>query len=190
MKLIVGLGNPGIKYENTRHNVGFMTLDCMATRLNLEFNKKKFNGIYFETYINGEKVIFLKPQKYINLSGEVIKSYINYFKINIKDMLVIHDELDLDLGTLRLKISGGNAGHNGLKNIDINLNTNEYKRLRIGISDDKTQDSVDYVLPGDMFRVANGSLWNYYLVRAVTKPTGDPGNRVSTTTPPVFLGSW
>jgi len=146
MKLIVGLGNPGIKYENTRHNVGFMTLDCMATRLNLEFNKKKFNGIYFETYINGEKVIFLKPQKYINLSGEVIKSYINYFKINIKDMLVIHDELDLDLGTLRLKISGGNAGHNGLKNIDINLNTNEYKRLRIGISNDKTQDSVDYVL--------------------------------------------
>lgn len=146
MKLVVGLGNPGLSYKNTRHNVGFMVLDNMADRMNMDFNKKKFEGKYFETYINGEKIMFLKPQKYINCSGEVIKEYIDYFKINIKDILIVHDELDLEIGNLKLKISGGSAGHNGLKNIDLNLKTNEYKRLRIGISNNKMIDTVDYVL--------------------------------------------
>lgn len=146
MKLIVGLGNSGKEYENTRHNAGFMVLDAISSRLNQEFNKSKFGGKYLETYINGEKVMFLKPQKYINCSGEVIKEYIDYYKINIKDILIIHDELDLNLGKYKLKISGGNAGHNGLKNIDLCLNTNGYKRLRIGISNDESIDVIDYVL--------------------------------------------
>ncbi len=146
MKLIVGLGNPGKEYKSTRHNMGFMILDCVSERLCIEFNQKKFDGLYFETHINGEKVMFLKPQNYINCSGEVIKKYIEYFKINIKDILVIHDELDLQLGTYRLKLSGGNAGHNGLKSIDSSLNTNEYKRLRIGICNNKPEDTIDYVL--------------------------------------------
>lgn len=146
MKLIVGLGNPGLEYKNTRHNVGFMVLDAFAECLNVEFNKKKGGGIYFEAHVNGEKVMFLKPQKYINCSGEVIKEFVDYYKIQIKDILIIHDELDLQLGTYRLKIAGGNAGHNGLKSIESSLNTNEYKRLRIGIDNNKIEDRVDYVL--------------------------------------------
>ena len=144
MKLIVGLGNKGNEYNNTRHNVGFMVVDNYINKNNLTL-KSKLDGLYAETVINGEKVIFLKPQNYINLSGDVINKYIKYFKIDIKDILVIHDDMDLEIGTFKIRYKGGSAGHNGLKNIEANLKTNEYKRIKIGISKNNI-DKVDYVL--------------------------------------------
>ena len=144
MKLIVGLGNKGNEYNNTRHNVGFMVVDNYINKNNLTL-KSKLDGLYAETIINGEKVIFLKPQNYINLSGDVISKYIKYFKIDIKDILVIHDDMDLEIGTFKIRYKGGSAGHNGLKNIEANLKTNEYKRIKIGISKNNI-DKVDYVL--------------------------------------------
>lgn len=146
MKLIVGLGNPGKEYDNTRHNVGFMIIDSILKQLNIQNGKEKMGGLYFETNINGEKILFLKPQKYINLSGEVIKKYIDFYKIDIKDVLIFHDDLDLPLGTFKLREKGGSGGHNGLKNIEDNLKTNNYCRMKIGISNDKNTDTKDYVL--------------------------------------------
>lgn len=146
MKLIVGLGNPGKEYENTRHNIGFMVLDAIAKSLNISFNKSKFSGEYAETIIDGEKYIFLKPGKYMNLSGEVIRDYVNFFKIDIKDLLVIYDDLDTELGTYRLRLKGSSGGHNGIKNIELHLNTQVYNRIKIGISNNKRMDTKDYVL--------------------------------------------
>lgn len=146
MKLIVGLGNPGKEYEKTRHNMGFMVLDYFALNNSIKIDKEKFNGLYAQIVINNEKVILLKPQEFINLSGNVIKKYMQYFKIDIDDILIICDDMDLDVGTFKLRYKGGSAGHNGLKNIETNLGTNEYKRLKIGISKNKSISTVDYVL--------------------------------------------
>ncbi len=146
MKLIVGLGNPGREYQNTRHNIGFLTIDAFAEKIGCPIRQSKFSGLYGECFIHGEKVILLKPQSYINLSGEVIHQYVNYFNISIDDILIIHDDLDLPLGNFRIKKKGSSAGHNGLKNIELHLKTQEYKRIKIGISNDKTIDTKDYVL--------------------------------------------
>ncbi len=146
MKLIVGLGNPGKEYDKTRHNIGFMALDKILEKYNLTNPKKNFDGIYYQTIINGENVIFLKPQKYINLSGNVIKKYVDFYKIDIKDIFIIHDDLDIQCGNLKLKERGSSGGHNGLKNIEENLKTKEYKRLKIGISKDREKDTKEYVL--------------------------------------------
>ena len=146
MKLIVGLGNPGMEYENTRHNVGFMVIDKFIEHIGYVSMKKKYDGLYCEVFYQNEKIIILKPQKYINLSGEVVKKFIDYYKIDISDILIINDDLDLPVGCYKLKPSGGSAGHNGLKNIEKELNTNEYKRLKIGISNNKNIETKDYVL--------------------------------------------
>ena len=146
MKLIVGLGNPGREYESTRHNVGFMVIDKLIEYYNCDNMKNKFGGLYSETTINNEKVIFLKPQEYINLSGIVIKRYVDYFKIDISDILVINDDLDLKTGNIKIKMTGSSGGHNGLKNIEFCLGTKDYKRIKIGISNNKQIDTKDYVL--------------------------------------------
>ncbi len=146
MKMIVGLGNPGNEYINTRHNIGFMTLDNYIKTKNISVYKNKFNGLYVKAKIKNEDVIFLKPQMYINLSGVVIKKYIDYFKVDISDVLIISDDLDLEIGRYKLKSSGSSGGHNGLKNIELELGTQNYKRLKIGISNNKNIDTKDYVL--------------------------------------------
>ena len=146
MKLIVGLGNPGKEYENTRHNMGFMSIDKFALNHNVKIDKTKFGGLYTDLTINGEKVILLKPQEYINLSGEVIKKYVDFYNIDVNDILIISDDLDQDIGCLKLKYKGSSGGHNGLKNIEAHLHTNEYKRIKIGISNDKSVNTKDYVL--------------------------------------------
>lgn len=146
MKLIVGLGNPGKEYLNTRHNVGFMCLDNFAREHELDIEKKKYDGLFVKTSLYGEDVILLKPQKYMNLSGEVVKRFVDYFKIDINDVLVVSDDLDIPVGKIRLRYKGSSGGHNGLKNIEQNIKTEEYKRLRIGISNDKAIDTKDYVL--------------------------------------------
>lgn len=146
MKLIVGLGNPGEEYKNTRHNIGFMCVDNYARENNFSINKNKFNAEYTRIKLKDQDVIFVKPQSYMNLSGEVIKLFVDYFKINLKDILIISDDLDLEMGKYKLKPKGSSGGHNGLKNIELNLKTNEYKRLKIGISNNKNIDTKDYVL--------------------------------------------
>lgn len=147
MKLIVGLGNPGKEYNSTRHNVGFMMIDYYFSKNSIITNwKSKFNGLYFETSINGEKVIFLKPQSYMNLSGTVVKAFVDYYKIDVSNILIISDDLDLITGNFKLKSNGSCGGHNGLRNIENCLGTSEYKRLKIGISKNKSIDTRDYVL--------------------------------------------
>ena len=146
MKLIVGLGNPGKEYKNTRHNVGFDVVDEYLKKHNQNVNKSKFEGMYSELIINGEKVIFLEPQKYMNLSGEVVKKYVDYFKINLSDLLIISDDLDMPCFKIKLKYKGSSGGHNGLKNIIQNINTEEFKRLKIGISNNLNIDTKSYVL--------------------------------------------
>ena len=146
MKLIVGLGNPGKEYENTRHNVGFSVIDNYVKKNNLGTFKQKYNGLYLKTKINGFDVIFLKPQSYMNLSGEVVRKFVDFYKISVSDIFVVSDDMDLSLGNFKLKPSGSSGGHNGLKNIELYLGSNKYKRLKIGISKSEKKDVVDYVL--------------------------------------------
>lgn len=142
MKLIVGLGNPGKEYEFTRHNIGFMALDHFLG--NVVF-KKKNNALFYEKNINDEKVIFLKPLTFMNNSGSAVKYFLDYFNISIEDLLVIYDDMDFSLGNFKVKKFGSSAGHNGIKSIITNLNTENFKRVRIGISKSK-YNSIDYVL--------------------------------------------
>ena len=146
MKLIVGLGNPGKEYESTRHNMGYIFIDNFAISHGVKIEKKKYNGLYEELNINNEKIILLKPLSYMNLSGEVVQKFVNFYKIDISDILIINDDLDMEFGKIRLRRSGSSGGHNGLKNIELHLNSNEFKRLKIGISNNKEMDTKDYVL--------------------------------------------
>ncbi len=146
IKLVVGLGNPGKEYSNTRHNMGFKVIDEIAKRLEIYKWKEKDGAIYFDTYLDLCHVLFIKPQRFINLSGEVIIDFVRYLDIKIEDILVISDDLDLPLGVIKLKEKGSSGGHNGLKNIEKHLGTNEYKRIKIGISNDKSIDTKSYVL--------------------------------------------
>lgn len=147
MKLIVGLGNPGKDFSNTRHNIGFMFVDeYLREKFGIIEWKNKFNGLYFQTVINGEKVIFLKPLSYMNLSGEVVKKYSDYFKIDVSNILVVSDDMDLNIGNYKLRLSGSCGGHNGLRNIEKLIGSINYKRLKIGISNHGFLDAKDYVL--------------------------------------------
>lgn len=147
MKLIVGLGNHGREYEATRHNTGFSFLDYYLNKKGINDNwSNKMNGLYLNTNINNEKVMFLKPQSYMNLSGEVVSKFVSYFDIDISDILIISDDLDLSVGNFKLKDKGSSGGHNGLKDIEKYLGTQEYKRLKIGISKNNDYDTKDYVL--------------------------------------------
>ena len=146
MKLIVGLGNPGREYENTRHNIGFICVDHYAKTNNLDSFKEKFNGAYTKFMHNGEQVILLKPLSYMNLSGTIVKKYVDYFKINSSDILVIHDDLDMPIGKIKLKANSSSGGHNGIKNIIQEINTQNFNHLKIGISKDNRMEVKDYVL--------------------------------------------
>lgn len=143
MKMIVGLGNPGKDYQNTRHNVGFLVLD---NYLNTSDWKEKFNALYHEERINGEKVIFVKPLTFMNLSGDAVVKYVNYFDVNIDDILVIHDDLDLPFSTYKLKKNSSAGGHNGIKSIINRIGSQEFARLKVGVSHDRSIDTKDYVL--------------------------------------------
>lgn len=168
MKLIIGLGNPGKEYENTRHNIGFMVIDYYLNNVSIIPNnkqmntktiqdvinnfhnsttwQKKFNALYTTLNINNEKVYFIKPQTYMNLSGDSIKEFVHYYKIDPKDILVIHDDLDLPIGKIRIKINSSAGGHNGVKSIIEKLGTNNFARLKIGIKNVINIDIKDYVL--------------------------------------------
>lgn len=143
MKLIVGLGNPGKEYANTRHNIGFLVLDNFLGDVKWS---NKFNGLYIEKNINGTKYVFLKPQSFMNLSGGVVKKYVDYFKIDVKDILVIQDDLDLEVGKIRIKINSTAGGHNGIKDIISCLHTDDFARIKVGVSHNRSMDTKDYVL--------------------------------------------
>ena len=147
MKLIVGLGNPGAKYEMTRHNIGFLIVDRVAQKLGIEISKDKFKGKFNKKNYNAEEIVLLKPFTYMNLSGESVLPASKFFKIEPKDILVIHDELDIEFGKIKFKKGGGLAGHNGLKSIAASLSKQEFNRLRVGIGRPITRVSIaDYVL--------------------------------------------
>ncbi len=145
MFLIVGLGNPGSQYEDTRHNIGFKVVDNIAKEYNIEINRQKFKGMCGEGFINGEKVILLKPTTYMNLSGESIREVVDFYKLSNDDVLVIYDDISLDVGRLRIREKGSAGGHNGIKSIIAHLGTDIFPRIKVGVGQPNV-DLVNYVL--------------------------------------------
>lgn len=133
MYLIVGLGNPGREYEKTRHNVGFVALDYLASQIGANISKIKFKGIFGEGYIGSEKCILLKPQTYMNLSGESVRDCAEFYKIPPEHIIVLYDDITLEPGKVRIRPSGSAGGHNGMKNIIYLLNSDEFPRVRFGV---------------------------------------------------------
>ena len=145
MKIIVGLGNPGKEYQNTRHNIGYMFIDEVARTNNLKFSLDKAKRAEIaQGVIKSQKVVLVKPITYMNLSGEALKLVMDYYKVEVSDIIIIHDDLDLPTGKLRIRANGSSGGHNGLKSIIANIKTQDFKRIKIGI--DRKGDVIDYVL--------------------------------------------
>ena len=146
MKLIVGLGNPGKKYEKTRHNMGFMAVDLLADQAKIDVDKEVFHALLGRGMIFNEDVILFKPQTFMNLSGTAVQEIVHYFKIEISDIIVVYDDMALEPGKIRLRKEGSSGGHKGMQNIIDCLSTEEIKRIRIGIGEPGEWDNVDYVL--------------------------------------------
>lgn len=155
MKLVVGLGNPGKKYEKTRHNMGFMAVDQFSTMAQIDVDKEIFSSLMGRGRVFDQDVIFIKPLTYMNLSGDAVAQVVNYFKIAIEDIIVIYDDMALKPGTIRLRIGGSSGGQKGMQDIINKLHTQDIKRIRIGIGE-PTFDAVDYVLgkPHDEEKIA------------------------------------
>jgi PTH1 family peptidyl-tRNA hydrolase len=144
--LIVGLGNPGSKYQNTRHNVGALAIEHIQP-LSFFSAKKKFHARVSESTLNSKKVVYLLPDTYMNESGLAVSAAVNFYKVPLSQVVVLHDEIDIDFSTLRLKLGGGDNGHNGLKNIRLKLGSGDFMRVRIGVSRPTGFiDPADYVL--------------------------------------------
>lgn len=137
MYLIVGLGNIGKEYENTRHNVGFDAVDMLSHRYNIPLNREKFKGVCGEGFIDGKKVILLKPSTYMNLSGESVREAVNFYKLGNDEMIVIYDDISLEVGKLRIRSKGSAGGHNGIKNMIANLGSEEFLRIKVGVGQPK-----------------------------------------------------
>ena len=133
MYIIAGLGNPGSKYENTRHNMGFKAIDAMASEFRIDVNRAKFKGLIGEGRIGSEKVILLKPQTYMNLSGQSVREIMNFYKIPEENLIVIYDDFDLPIGSIRVRKSGGPGTHNGMKSVVQELESRKFPRVRVGI---------------------------------------------------------
>lgn len=146
MKIIVGLGNPGAQYANTRHNVGFMVVDYIAKNYQLSFQETKFKALIAKTTLFNETLLLVKPQTYMNLSGEAILAIIQFYKCSINDLLIIYDDLALPTGNIRIRKNGSAGGQNGMKNIIQLLKTDNINRIRIGIDTNKLIPTADYVL--------------------------------------------
>ena len=148
MYIIVGLGNPGKEYENTRHNIGFQAIDKLAEQENIGVLEKKHKAVFGKGYVAGQKCILAKPQTFMNLSGESIRELIDYYKVDEKtQLIVIVDDICLDVGQIRVRKKGSAGGHNGLKNIISHLGHDSFNRIRIGVGEKpKGHELVDYVL--------------------------------------------
>ena len=147
MYLIIGLGNPEEEYSKTRHNMGFNAINKIADQYGIKVNKSKFQGLYESAIIEGKKVMLIKPQTYMNLSGECIKQFVDFYKIPNEDILVIYDDMDIEPGKIKIRKKGGAGGHNGMKSIIKMLGTEEFARIRTGIGRPKHNgDDINYVI--------------------------------------------
>ncbi len=148
MYLIAGLGNPGREYAGTRHNVGFEVVDALCAKYDIKLNKEKFRAVFGDGRIGGERVIVAKPQTYMNLSGESIRELVNWYKIDNEHIIIIYDDISLPVGKLRIREKGSAGGHNGIKNIIYQLNTDVFPRIKVGtgMPQDPGYDIKDYVL--------------------------------------------
>ena len=153
MYLIIGLGNPEEEYSKTRHNMGFNAINKIAKQYKIEVNKNKFQGLYESVMIEGKKAILIKPQTYMNLSGNCVKEFINFYKIEKENIIVIYDDMDIEPGQIKVRKQGGAGGHNGMKSIIQMLGTEAFSRIRIGIGRPKHNgDEINYVIgaiPGE-----------------------------------------
>lgn len=147
MNLIVGLGNPEKDYAKTRHNMGFNVINNLAERYNIEVNKSKFKSLYGDGLIEGKKVILLKPQTYMNLSGEAVDEIVSFYKLSLEDIIVVYDDLDIEPGKIRIRKSGSPGSHNGIKSVTHYLKSNNFARVRVGIGKPETNvDLIEYVI--------------------------------------------
>ena len=147
MKLIFGLGNPGKEYDKTYHNLGFMVIDNLCKKYGILLNKSKFNSVFGQGKIKDEIVLVIKPLTYMNLSGNSVKSFVDFYKLSPEDVVVVCDDIDLPKGTCRYRENGSGGTHNGLKNIAYKLNSENFKRVKIGAArEDFNQDLKEYVL--------------------------------------------
>lgn len=146
MYVVAGLGNPGREYAGTRHNAGFNVIDCLVEKYNIKMDKLKFNSVYGEVNINGEKVMLVKPVTYMNRSGAAISEIVNFYKIPIENLIVIYDDIDIPAGSLRIRPHGSSGSHNGMKSIISSLGTDKFPRIRVGIGRNSQMDLADYVL--------------------------------------------
>ena len=146
MKLIIGLGNPGKKYEGTRHNMGFMAIDLLSDQAQIDVDKEVFHGLMGRGKIYDQDVILFKPTTFMNLSGTAVQEVVHYFKIELEDIVVVYDDMALSPGIIRLRKEGSSGGHKGMQNIIDCLSTEEIKRIRIGIGEPGEWDNIDYVL--------------------------------------------
>lgn len=146
MYIIAGLGNPGKEYDMTRHNIGFEVIDYIAEEYKTKINKLKFKSLYGEINVGGEKVYLIKPQTYMNLSGEALREFSAFYKIPPENIIVINDDISLETGKLRIRRKGSAGGHNGLKSIIYQLNSDEFPRIKIGVGENSRGDLADYVL--------------------------------------------
>ena len=146
MKIFAGLGNPGQKYDKTKHNTGFMTMDHYLDEKGLSLDKDKFEGLWTKQKINGEDVILLEPQTYMNESGRSVSQVANFFKVDPEDILIIQDDMDMPIGKIRIRANGKSGGHNGIKSIIRDLGTEKFNRLKIGIRHPKNATVVSWVL--------------------------------------------
>ncbi|MBQ4467925.1 MAG: aminoacyl-tRNA hydrolase [Firmicutes bacterium] len=146
MYIIAGLGNPGKKYEHTRHNMGFLALDLLADKYGIKVDRLKFKALTGEGRIEGKKVLLVKPQTYMNLSGESIRDVMHFYKEPIENLIVIYDDIDIPEGTLRIRPKGSAGTHNGMRNIIYLLGEDEFPRIRVGIGGERRSDLVDYVI--------------------------------------------
>lgn len=146
MKLIVGLGNPGKKYEGTRHNMGFMAIDLLSDQAEIDVDKEVFHGLMGRGKIYDEDVILFKPTTFMNLSGTAVQEVVHYFKIALEDIVVIYDDMAIPIGSIRLRKEGSSGGHKGMQNIIDCLSSDQIKRIRVGIGEPGEWDTIDYVL--------------------------------------------
>lgn len=146
MFVLVGLGNPGKKYDDTRHNIGFNIINVLAETLGIDVNKMKHKSLVGSKFINGEKIMLVKPQTYMNKSGEAVRDIVNYYDVALENLLIIYDDIDTDIGKIRLRKKGSGGSHNGMNNIIYHLETNEIPRLRFGIGQSEHIPLTNYVL--------------------------------------------
>ena len=147
MYIIVGLGNPGKQYEHTRHNVGFEVIDILADRIGICIEEKKHKALCGRGILEGQKVVLVKPQTFMNLSGESVRAIFDFYKVESKDIIIVYDDVSLEPGQLRIRGKGSAGGHNGIKNIIAHLGTQEFPRVKVGVGEKpKGMDLADYVL--------------------------------------------